>query len=132
MSNGLLPSALVVAAIPLPSLPAQAQRWSDPAFLAAANVSVHRSGPPSSNVSSQGHRIFTQGPAPARQHHRGRDGDFGGGGVYYDSWEWQGDTAWRPNSYNDWWHESPRSFPRWMQSNQDCQRLWWSGGGWRC
>ena len=37
------------------------------------------------------------------------------------------------DSYNDWWHDQPwRSYPRWVSKNEDCQRLWWSGGGWRC
>jgi len=36
-------------------------------------------------------------------------------------------------SYNDWWHDQPwRSYPRWVTKNEDCQRQWWSGGGWRC
>ena len=31
------------------------------------------------------------------------------------------------------WHDRPdRAYPRWMSNNQDCKRLWWSGGGWRC
>ena len=52
--------------------------------------------------------------------------------LIYDR-DYQGDTAWRANSYNDWWHDRPeRSFPRWMANNQNCQRMWWSGGGWRC
>lgn len=41
--------------------------------------------------------------------------------------------SWEPDSYNDWWHERPeRSYPRWMQNNQNCERRWWGGGGWRC
>ena len=56
------------------------------------------------------------------------------GVVFYDNYrEYQGDTAWRPDSFNVWWHERPeRSLQRWLQNNQNCQRLWWSGGGWRC
>ena len=38
-----------------------------------------------------------------------------------------------PDKLNDWWHDNPqRSMPRWMSNNGDCQRVWWSGGGWRC
>lgn len=66
-----------------------------------------------------------------RDRHRGRDGF---GGFYsgprdgYDI-----NRNWASDSYNDWWHDRPdRAFPRWMQSNQDCERQWWSGGGWRC
>jgi hypothetical protein len=48
---------------------------------------------------------------------------------YYNS----GAATWESDSFNDWWHDRPdRAFPRWMQHNQDCARLWWGGGGWRC
>lgn len=48
-------------------------------------------------------------------------------------WAYHNNRAFSPDSYNDWWHDRPdRAFPRWMQNNQDCKRLWWSGGGWRC
>lgn len=43
------------------------------------------------------------------------------------------DRSWQPDSFNDWWHERPyRSHPAWMSRNEDCQRTYWSGGGWRC
>ena len=62
-----------------------------------------------------------------------RRGGFGGGSVWIDRGGFQGDTAWRSDSFNDWWHDRPdRSLPRWLSNNQDCRRLWWSGGGWRC
>ena len=52
--------------------------------------------------------------------------------IVYDR-DWQGDSAWRPDSFNDWWHDRPdRSMPRWVRNNQNCERMWWSGGGWRC
>ena len=52
--------------------------------------------------------------------------------MIYDR-EYQGDTAWRPESFNDWWHERPeRSYPAWMRRNQDCQRAWWDGAVLRC
>jgi hypothetical protein len=64
------------------------------------------------------------------RHHHSRDGAFFAG--WYDS-DVGENRSWRPDSYNDWWHDRPdRAFPRWMSNNQDCQRLWWSGGGWRC
>ena len=57
----------------------------------------------------------------------------GDNGVFIYDREYQGDTAWRATSYNDWWHERPqRSYPAWMSRNQNCERLYWSGGGWRC
>lgn len=130
MPNGLLPRAIIVAAVVLSPLPAQAQRWSDPGFLAAAGVTVHR-GSPSGTLSPGAHgQISNDWRKPGRHRDRGFGDSFGG--YIYDDREWQGDTAWRPTSYNDWWHESPRSFPRWMQNNQNCERMWWSGGGWRC
>ena len=52
--------------------------------------------------------------------------------VVYDR-DYQGDSAWRADSFNDWWHDRPdRSMPRWVRHNQNCERMWWSGGGWRC
>ncbi len=53
----------------------------------------------------------------------------------WDGGEWAAynNRGWESDSYNDWWHDRPdRAFPRWVQSNQDCRRLWWGGGGWRC
>ena len=50
-----------------------------------------------------------------------------------DDRDWQGDSAQRHDSFNDWWHERPwRAYPAWVRNNQRCERLWWSGGGWRC
>jgi hypothetical protein len=47
--------------------------------------------------------------------------------LVYDR-EYQGDTAWRAESFNDWWHERPnRAYPAWVQRNRDCQRKWWQG-----
>ncbi len=41
--------------------------------------------------------------------------------------------SWQPDSFNDWWHERPhRSHPAWMSRNGNCERQYWSGGGWRC
>ena len=77
---------------------------------------------------------FVSGSSSFRgdRHNRRRHRGFDGGAFLYDR-EYQGDTAWRSNSYNDWWHDRPeRSHPAWMSRNQNCERLWWSGGGWRC
>lgn len=47
--------------------------------------------------------------------------------------EYQGDTVWRSDSFNDWWHDRPdRAYPHWMVANQNCDRMWWGGGTWRC
>lgn len=56
-------------------------------------------------------------------------------GTWVDAGEWAlyNNRSWESDSYNDWWHDQPwRSYPRWVSKNEDCQRQWWSGGGWRC
>jgi hypothetical protein len=61
------------------------------------------------------------------------DSGFAYAGGYYDNGDFDGNRSFDPDLWNDWWHNRPdRAFPRWVQHNQDCQRLWWSGGGWRC
>ena len=104
---GLAASA---AAIAVPAAPAQA--LDPPPAELTATVTVHRGGP---------------GHDGGFRRHRGP-----GAVVLYDR-DYQGDSAWRPESFNDWWHERPhRSLPRWMSINSNCERMWWSGGGWRC
>jgi hypothetical protein len=67
-----------------------------------------------------------------RRHDRRRHRDSGDTVLIVDR-DYQGDTAWRADSYNDWWHERPhRAYPAWMARNQNCERMYWSGGGWRC
>jgi hypothetical protein len=96
------------------SAPAQAQETTGAAFVGVPAVTVHRG-------SNRGHGRLDRW-------FRGNSDTV----LVYDR-DWQGDSAWRPDSFNDWWHERPdRSMPRWMANNQSCQRLWWSGGGWRC
>jgi len=58
----------------------------------------------------------------------------GNGYGYADgNWAYANNRSFEPNSYNDWWHERPaRSLPRWVTQNQSCERLYWSGAGWRC
>ena len=106
------------------SAPAAAALDPAPPRIAAASasgVTVHQGLPPQ-------FRGDRQGGDRDRDRRRGRGDSI----LVYDR-DYQGDTAWRADSYNDWWHErTNRSFPRWMANNQDCQRLWWSGGGWRC
>ena len=101
---------------------------------AAAETQI-RSGP--SWTGSGGHEMVR-----VHRDHRGewrRDGDRDrrrdrfARSYYWDGRDYQGDTLWRPDSFNDWWHERPhRSYPAWVARNQDCRRLWWSGGDWRC
>lgn len=54
--------------------------------------------------------------------------------VYYDDYrEYQGDTTWKSDSFNDWWHDRPdRAYPRWVGNNQNCERKWFAGDTLRC
>lgn len=69
--------------------------------------------------------------------HRGdrrRDRNDFDGVVYYDDYhEYQGDSAWKSDSFNDWWHDRPdRAYPRWVANNQNCERKWFAGDTLRC
>lgn len=114
-----LVAAALAVAVAVPAA-AEAQRPGGAAFTAGSNagrgnVTIHRGGD-----------SFT------RDDHR-RDRRDVGGDIYFPYREYQGDTLWRPESFNDWWHERPnRSYPAWVARNNRCERLWWSGGGWRC
>ena len=53
--------------------------------------------------------------------------------TYGGEWALYNNRTWESDSYNDWWHDQPwRSYPKWVSTNQNCERMWWSGGGWRC
>ena len=133
MHTMLLAAAASLAALALPAT-AAAQDRAGLQFVA---------GPAGVSVQSGDRGRFDAG---FRRDHRGRDHDRDrhdrrrhrdSDGVLIGSWdrEWQGDTAWRADSFNDWWHERPwRSYPRWVQDNHNCEpdRMWWSGGGWHC
>jgi len=111
--RALLLGIAAIGALALPA-PAEAQETTGAAFVGIPNMTVHRG---SGRDRGQLDRRF-----------RGRSDTV----LVYDR-DWQGDSSWRPDSFNDWWHERPdRNMPRWMANNQNCQRIWWSGGGWRC
>ena len=67
---------------------------------------------------------------------RGRSSDtvvIGNLGYYGGEWALYNNRSFESDSYNDWWHDRPdRAYPRWMSNNQDCQRQYWTGSGWRC
>lgn len=75
-------------------------------------------------------------------HDRRRDGRHDGrrnrrngdGVVFYDNYyEYRGDSAWKSDSFNDWWHDRPdRAYPRWVANNQNCERKWFAGDTLRC
>jgi hypothetical protein len=132
----LLGGAAAVAAIAAPAGSAAAERWSDPAFIAAAGVTVHRGTPRAvSDPSPHAGRIgrVDDGDRDRRRHRRRHvDIDYVTS-VYGGEWALYNNRSWEPSSYNDWWHERPdRAFPRWMQANQGCERQYWTGAGWRC
>ena len=55
------------------------------------------------------------------------------GGYAPEAWALYNNRSWDSDSYNDWWHDQPwRSYPRWVKENQRCERVWYSGSGWRC
>ena len=111
-----------------------------PAVPASAFPPAGRDAPaPSARSSDESRRSFVRvhrghrdlGRDAGRDHAR-RDRDRGGD-VLFPYRDYQGDSLWRSDSFNDWWHDRPdRAFPRWVANNRDCQRLYWAGGGWRC
>ena len=108
----------LAATLTIAAAPAAALDRPDKILIGASGVTVHRGGP--GFVSADFRRDG--------RHRRGSDA----GLLYVGDREYQGDTAWRPTGFNDWWHERPsRSEPRWLRSN-NCERQYWTGGGWRC
>jgi len=112
----LLAAAIAASAI---SVPAEAQHRSGGQFGGGLSATSNHSGGDS-------------GRHHDRRHHR--DGGFAGPWGWSDGdWAYYHNRSFNSDSYNDWWHDRPdRAFPRWTQNNQNCDRLWWSGGGWRC
>jgi len=108
-------AAASLAAITLPMSPAGAQGFTG----MRGGSSALNHGPGSGNRDGK------------FRHNRRPDSE-----VFINDWgydDWDGGRAWESDSYNDWWHDrTDRSFPRWLQTNQACERIWWSGSGWRC
>jgi hypothetical protein len=120
----LLALAAPLAALAI-SAPAQAQVFADPGLAAAPGAVVQR----------HLERHDRDGRRHDRRRHRGRDNIvvFGGPWGSPEAWALYNNRSWEPDSFNDWWHERPwRAYPRWIQRNQDCARMWWGGGAWRC
>jgi hypothetical protein len=124
----LLAAAVSLTAIILPVTPARA---IDPAGMgftssSASGVTVHRG-------SGFAHR--RGGFTAVGDRDRDRRGRRGVVDVvtYGGEWALYNNRGWESDSYNDWWHDQPwRSYPKWVSTNQNCERMWWSGGGWRC
>ena len=117
MNRVLLAAAAPLAALILPAAPAGAQPFTPgPELSADFGVSIHRDG-----RHHDRHR-----------HRDRRDVDTVLVGSPY-AWALYNNRTFDPGSFNDWWHDRPdRAYPRWMQQNQNCERMWWGGGAWRC
>lgn len=122
MHHGSLIAAAALAAFAFGPSPAAAQAFASGSFAGSA---------------AQARPAFTAtfaGRHDARHHQRGIRGSaavFGAWGYDLDSS--YDDRAWAAESGNGWWHDRPeRAFPRWMQNNQDCSRMWYSGDTLRC
>ena len=123
---------LGIVAAAVAAWPASAQSFAAGDFSASAGV--NRFAQPS-DTHVRIHRGF---PMDHRRHGGRGDGSFYGGmgyaGAYYYG-DYDANRSFDPDRWNDWWHERPeRAFPRWVWRNQNCteDRMWWSGGGWRC
>ncbi len=128
MKTMLLGLAATAAAV-IPAATAQAERWSDPGFVAAASVTVHKG---SSGFDTRAiRRQWADGRHDGRRHRRDRDRFDDSvfiGDIYRED-----NPAWQAEGYNDWWHERPaRSQPRWVSNNQNCERQYSTGAGWKC
>ena len=116
-------AAAAIAAVAFSSAPAGAQGFAP-------------SGPPAvpPAFGEPVQMTVTLGDHGRRDHRRHRRGGRDFGGVLLYDRDYQGDTAWRSDSFNDWWHDRPdRAYPRWMQDNaKTCDRMWYSANVLRC
>jgi len=121
--------------------PAGAQSASISGFTASSAFRDIRFGAPPAEI-GPGRYLPSQGGVGRRdcrgercRHIRVDDvlaaGGYGYGG-YYDG-DYDANRSFSPDKWNDWWHERPeRAFPRWVSQNGNCERMWYSGAGWRC
>ncbi|MCY7397398.1 MAG: hypothetical protein LH466_00980 [Sphingomonas bacterium] len=115
---------LAAIAVPLPAAAGQDRAGFVSGHQESGSVNIHRGGD---------FRRDDRGRDFRRDDRDDRHRDRGGGDVFFPYREYQGDSLWRADSFNDWWHERPnRAYPAWMARNQNCERQYWSGGGWRC
>lgn len=119
--------------------PAQAQQFAASGF--SGHHGHHRSSPQFTGRDDRGFDCDVR--SDRRDRHDGRrdrrrsdDCVIVGGNLgYLDYGDYDANRSFDPNLWNDWWHDRPdRSYPRWVQQNQNCEpdRMWWSGSGWHC
>jgi hypothetical protein len=117
----LLLAAAASAAILTPAISAQAQPFTGSSFTtdSGSQVQQGRHGP---------------GRGDGNRHHRRHDRTDAVIGWGWDvDWAYYNNRAFQPDSYNGWWHDRPdRAYPHWMQTNQNCDRMWYSADILRC
>ena len=105
------------------------------AALSLPTVSDAQSSPGSgvhAQSNQRSHHSFRDFSGGEQRRFRGDTPD-GAWGYYYGDYD--ANRGFDSEKWNDWWHDRPdRSFPRWVQTNQNCtsDRMWWSGSGWHC
>lgn len=137
--NRLLLTAASVAATLTPALaqPATAQTIAGAGFSGGSAFATQGSGGTTRGLGNATSSLTGVTVHHGDRNRNGRDhrrGDGNLGGFYSDLRDgYDINQGWASDSYNDWWHDRPdRAFPRWLSANQDCQRQYWTGGGWRC
>jgi hypothetical protein len=129
MARYILAAAASIAAIAVAAAPAAAQPMPGHSPVAGA-----------AGQAGDGPRIHRgrggdSGRHRGDRHRRGREVVVVSGSPWFNNegWALYNNRNWQPESFNDWWHERPsRAYPRWLQNNQNCDRMWWGGGVWRC
>lgn len=120
--RAILASAAALLVVAAAAAPAQAQ------FAAGFGSTDFRSAP----QPGFGVRVH-RGDDDRRRDRRGSAVVIGGYGWSDGQWALYNNRTFAPDGFNDWWHDQPhRSYPRWVANNGNCERQYWSGGGWRC
>ena len=139
MKSALLGLAASIAAVALPSA-AAGQEFTSAGFHGGSFTGGTFAAAPANQgwgvVSRPGWGVGQKSHHGGDGHHRRhrRDG-FGDSLIFtdYGAWALYNNRTWEPDSYNDWWHDNPdRAYPAWMQRNQKCDRMWWSGDTLTC
>ena len=104
-------------------------------ILPAATAHAQLAGSSGTRVHSGPYSQIGSAPIgrPDGDRRRGRNVVLYNGFGYSPDWGYYNNRSFAPDSFNDWWHDRPdRSMPRWVGQNGNCERQYWSGGGWRC